>query len=464
MKYHILLKTFLLLILFFAISCKDKKMDEPPRGEQGTATEAMRWIENTMRKEYLWNNEISNSLNYMQEIPKFFTSLLSNKDGNTKNEVPYHYSYIEPVEETKAIKEKSSYGFEFIPYNMNGRMFYRVLYVLPGSPAANPISTQKLNRGDWIKTVTVNGDKHWVKNSEELQSGAGISLEIIRFTHNGTAITGEVHVKDVELGASTMVENNPLLMSKLFYENGQKIGYLVYNFYHEPASKYDEQMKQIFANFKAQGVRKLILDLRYNGGGYVSTLNLQSSLIYAREPNAILCRLVNNRNEAETYTFQSYQEAVDIDELIVLTTELTASASEAIINCLKPYLPVYVIGDRTEGKNVASREFKDDRYPWIMHPIFAFVENKNGQSDYGTRGIMPDKVIEELYDIDNLQFLELGNPQEPLLRAALAHINGGGSARTSDTKTVSKIPNALILTPSFTDQFKNGLIVTSFDN
>ena len=66
---------------------------------------------------------------------------------------------------------------------------------------------------------------------------------------------------------------------------------------------------------------------------------------------------------------------LDLEELYVLTSEYTASASELIINSLKPYQKVIVIGNTTEGKNVAARSIKDPSKTWQINPIFSKVYN-----------------------------------------------------------------------------------------
>ncbi|WP_282457663.1 S41 family peptidase [Chitinophaga sedimenti] len=110
-----------------------------------------------------------------------------------------------------------------------------------------------------------------------------------------------------------------------------------------------------------------------------------------------------------------------MQKFVVITSDHTASASELIINGLRPYMPVIIIGDTTYGKNVGSTTLYregDRRNKWGLQPIITKAFNKNNQSDY-TTGFAPDLVLKE--DIDLKPF---GDITDPLLAAALNKING----------------------------------------
>ena len=125
-------------------------------------------------------------------------------------------------------------------------------------------------------------------------------------------------------------------------------------------------------------------------------------------------------------------EAYNIGSLLsskrvyVLTSSRTASASELIINSLKPYMEVFLIGDVTYGKNVGSISIYDEndaRNTWGLQPIVLRVENSLGFSDYSS-GFVPD-----IENKDNgLYVYPLGDPRENLLAEAIAHITGKTSS------------------------------------
>ena len=135
----------------------------------------------------------------------------------------------------------------------------------------------------------------------------------------------------------------------------------------------------------------------------------------------------------------------NLTRLFVLTSSGTASASELIINGLRPYLPVITVGDTTYGKNVGSitiTDTKNTTNTWGMQPIVVKVTNSVGFSDYSA-GFAPDPAN---YDRDNYFILKpLGDINEPLLSKALNVITNGGKksvqSRPDLTRTEIKRAN-----------------------
>ncbi len=129
----------------------------------------------------------------------------------------------------------------------------------------------------------------------------------------------------------------------------------------------------VFGYFQNEGITELILDLRLNGGGSVLTSAYLASMIYKDANNDIFAELRFNEkhlNENGYYNFDDSLDVYDvsgaktgeetinrlntINQLYVLTSSSTASASEMVINGLKSFIPVKVVGSTTYGKNVGS--------------------------------------------------------------------------------------------------------------
>src|SRR5690606_12002265 len=115
-----------------------------------------------------------------------------------------------------------------------------------------------------------------------------------------------------------------------------------------------------------------------------------NKLFFRREYNALLTQEFTEDYGEEFFKMNFTPEAGNIgntlQNFIILTSTETASASELIINGLKPYMPVYIIGDTTAGKNVGSTtiyEENDLRNKWGMQPIITKAFNSQNQSDYG---------------------------------------------------------------------------------
>jgi C-terminal processing protease CtpA/Prc len=210
-------------------------------------------------------------------------------------------------------------------------------------------------------------------------------------------------------------------------------------------------MQSIFANFKAQGITDLVLDLRFNSGGSESSAQSLASFIgkgidgnktFARRAynSKVEQQIINDPDFGSTFLTTKFQaKASNIGSQLtggrvyVLTSSRTASASELVINALKPFMDVFLIGDVTYGKNVGSISINDDEdatNKWGLQPIVVKVYNSLDQSDYST-GFQPDVL-----DKDNGLFLyPLGDQREALLGQAIGQITGaaiGGRVRTPD--------------------------------
>ena len=169
-----------------------------------------------------------------------------------------------------------------------------------------------------------------------------------------------------------LVTANPVHLKKVF-DNiaGKRVGYLVYNQF---SSSFNDELNDVFADFKAAGVNELVLDLRFNGGGSVLTSSYLASMIYQNAGTMRFINLVFNAKHSDqndNYNFgnklnrydsdgktqgsESINRLSTLNRLYILTSKGTASASELIINGLKPYMSsIKLIGATTYGKNVGS--------------------------------------------------------------------------------------------------------------
>lgn len=416
-----------------------------------------KWIEGVMRDVYLWYYDIpdASTLDFFATPENFFKTLLSKKgQGKADN-----YSYIKLSNaETRSISTESSYGFDYIYYQSktNSKQYFaRVIYVLPDSPA----SEGGLKRGDWISRVNetqLDRDNYGYLLQGEATKFTTALLDTVK----GVNVWTDSEI--INIPASREVEDNPFYVDTVYTIDNHKIGYLMYNsfttsLYDQPEDQdYNNQMRKIFADFKSSNLTNFILDLRYNPGGYLSCAQVLSSLL-APEENLgdVFCSLLyNNKHFAWNDTLNlevSLTGGANINqkEMYVIVSNLTASSSETVINCLQPYMKVTLIGTRTEGKNVASQPFSTELYPsFTLHPIVAFVNNSRGESDF-YEGMKPDYEYDEQNIIDPL--LPLGDTKEYLLKKTLSLIiNGSGGEegeaikrRSSDQLPAKPVYNSL---------------------
>ena len=160
--------------------------------------------------------------------------------------------------------------------------------------------------------------------------------------------------------------------------------------------------------------------------------------------------ILNDKNLGKDYLISNYtNEASNVGNQLssgrvyILTSSRTASASELIINALKPFMEVFLIGDTTYGKNVGSISLFDEKDPknlWGIQPIVVKVFNSQDQSDY-SEGFSPDV----LHPDNSLFLYPLGDEREALLSQAIAQITGTATTARQDRESREPVGHSLDL-------------------
>lgn len=316
-----------------------------------------------------------------------------------------------------------------------------VQYVLPNSDA----SIKNIKRGDIfyaVDGVQLFQDRSNTKKNNYnslLNESESYTLNLADFD-NGNFTPNN---RSVAL-TKTVLSENPVYISKVIESGGHKIGYLMYNGFYP---NYESRLNDAFGQLKSQGITDFVLDLRYNAGGSIATATRLASMItgqftgqvFAKEQwNAKVETYFNANNRANLTNLFTDKinsgatiNGLNLNKIYILTSKNTASASELVINGLKPYINVVQIGDKTTGKNVGSITLYDSptfakkdvnpSHRYAMQPLVLKIVNKVGFGDY-TSGLIPDTVLKE--NIANLGIL--GDANEPLLNTAIDRIVGGG--------------------------------------
>lgn len=449
--YSILFALTGMLVIFSSCS------DDNPKPDPTIDDNVNAWIYKTMENHYLWYDELppKESLDMSASPDNFFHALLSDKDGKVLSQEEGHH-YFSTIEQkkasTKSIDSESSYGFEFAisPRDQNGKYAALVIYTLPNSPA----SEAGLKRGDWI--IGVNSSTPNITDYSVLNKGNAAKFYIAQYdnSQNSFVLTGSV-----DMPASRAVEDTPFLADSVYSYGNKRIGYLMYNHFTSGPNGYDDKtydnrLKEIFADFKSKNVNEFVLDLRYNGGGLVNSARLLASLLAPANALGQTFSFIkyNDKNEKSNYTlpFESASTVsgsnIDLKKLYVIVSNITASSSEAVINCLIPYLTrsnIILIGEQTVGKTVGSVTYgeKED-FNWLIHPIVMSITNADHEADYQD-GFAPDIKAQDL--VMNRALYPLGDIHERMLSIALGEIVGSGlkSTSTAEDKTVEFIYNSL---------------------
>jgi hypothetical protein len=338
----------------------------------------------------------------------------------------------------------------FYTDNTNTSLAFVIAYVLKGSPGEKA----GLKRGDIIlkvddQTIT-NSNYTTILSNQTLKLGLG-DFANDAFVSNGKSVT----VTKVQL------QTNPILADTIIAWSGKKVGYLAYSQF---LTSFDDSLRAIFGRFKSAGVNELVLDFRYNGGGYVVSSDLITNLT-VKDAAARVGKLMNKKVFNAGYTayleknegasafetlFKSEPNNLGtLNRVFVLTAGNTASASELVINNLKPFMEVILIGENTYGKNVGSFSISHPTKKWDygLQPISFLTENANKESNYGTvSGFTPNYILKD----NVLPYKTLGNPGETYLSKALS-IMGYVGYQANSTERSAKYTRTLASKESFSD-------------
>ena len=449
-------KFYLLALILVFSSCKKSDDEDPNIIRIETDLEIIDFIWKGLNQYYYWQESVVNLSDSKKESESeyayflsqnpdpenFFNSLLHPDDNFSW--IVDDYVELENMLQGIDISDGMEFGL-YVECN-DQNIFGFVRYVQKDSDA----ESKGVKRG--MVFSNINGTRLTRDNYRDLLFNNSSSSYTIRFSeisynqNNQCAniIPGQ---EDLTLIKSRIVKN-PIHISKIIENGGQKIGYLMYNQFlgvvESEGKDYNSELNDAFANFLSNGINDLVIDLRYNPGGRISTsINLASMItgqfnnqVFAKErwnsklmnywdensPESLLNRFTNKLGNNQSIF------SLNLDRVFVLTSARTASASELLINGLDPYIDVVHIGDFTVGKNQGSITVYDyindsrDKNPnhmYAMQPIVLKIGNVAGYTDFPD-GLEPDIFIKESLLNPGI----LGDIEEPLLKIAIDQISG----------------------------------------
>lgn len=242
---------------------------------------------------------------------------------------------------------------------------------------------------------------------------AGITNIFVFTKPDGTDI--QISSKKAEFQVNSVLHYDTLNLSS------GKTGYLAFEAFIEPSFA---ELEEAFGFFLQEGVRDMILDLRYNSGGMLDVADSLASYLAGNDnAGSVFVRSVHNdrkTSENRSDLLRSTSLPIDVRKLVVLTTRETASASENIINGMVPYTDVATIGDTTNGKPVGMYAFTDIKKVFVFAPITFQLVNAAGEGDFFD-GIIPVQLVSD--DITR----DFGDRQELMLKAAIEYLETGGT-------------------------------------
>lgn len=293
----------------------------------------------------------------------------------------------------------------------------RVSYAEPNSPAGKA----GIKRSWRIKSINGNNsiatdDASISRITNAIYSSK--SVQIVFGRSSGADTT-------VSLAAITYQEQ-PIYLDTIYNTGGKKTGYFVYNSFLGNEQNIKSRFGSLFSKFKSEGIQEMIVDLRYNGGGYVELQNELANYLVptAGNGNIMLKQSYNDKlsSRYDSTVYYAKKGTLDLDRIFFITTKNSASASELLINSLKPYMDVKLVGRATHGKAVGY-----GGYPvgdWLIFPVSFRSLNKNNEGNY-FNGLEPDATVADGLDKD------WGDITENCLASALNYIGNGSFSRVS---------------------------------
>jgi len=386
---------FLLLLLLAGCGGSSSRSTQGSYSSQDFTLNEKIFVHELFQTEYLWFDRVAPEIDYEN-----YTTPQSLVDA-LKVYPPDRWSFAITAQEYEAYVSQQSGGFGF--GYIEG---FRIYTTLLGSPADG-----KLQRGDTILKINGKPASYEAIHTASQQLGTPARFTIDR---HGTIL-------DISVTPSTY--HYRVTAPKVIAYGGHTVGYLRYDAFSGSSVT---ELENAFTIFKNAAVDRLVIDLRYNGGGDVGVASTLLDNITNAHPGATQFYLdwnENNKNKNSYYTFeeQGMQDGneLNMQQVIFLVTANSASASEAVINALKPYLganSVITIGTPTHGKNVGmeGRSYGNDYYFLINF----YVRNTQGETTPFS-GIPPTCSTAD--DLDHLR----GDPQERMLKTALHYIATG---------------------------------------
>lgn len=353
----------------------------------------------------------------------------------------HSYSFVTTTAGSAAIQtgNNQDYGF-FIKAASVDRVqpidsvYWFVTYVYKAAPSG----VAGVQRGWYISKINgtaIGYDNASVNILNDVFFGTGSSATFTFTKPDGTTT-------DASLTKGSYSANS-VLYTNVFTNGSSKAGYLVFNqFFGTPSVT---ELNAAFTDFASKGINDLIIDLRYNHGGSTATQDALANLIAPSTANGktmytyvfndsltagnfpLLRRKPGFSNVSfapaiNTINYQKSGGITSLSRVFFIVSSETASASELLINNLRPYMDVKLVGDTTYGKPVGF--FPIQIYDYAIYPISFKTVNSVGSAEYYD-GFVPDKLSPDGVNRN------WGDVNEPCLASALRYISTGSFGRTA---------------------------------
>ena len=427
----------------------DPRTQRPYPDTQGRTMDENNWLRSWSNDTYLWYDEIIDRDPGLYDDPLEYFDLMRTtaRTASGARKDRFHFTY--DTEEWIALSESgesAGYGASWTIISRSPPREAAIAYTDPDTPA----SEAGLLRG--ARIVSVNGIDF--VNADDQESVDAINAALYPESAGETHMfefrdVGEQATRTVELTSEIITSTPVQLVGTQTSPAGATVGYMLFNDHIRTAEAALIEAVRTFDSVDG-GIEDLIVDMRYNGGGF---LYIGSELAYmiagqAATSGRVFERLEFNDkhpetnpvtgrpltpipfyNSIETESGTQRLPALDLRRVLILTGPNTCSASETVINGLRGIdIEVILIGDRTCGKPYGF--YATPNCGTSYFTIQFRGVNAKGYGDYGdgfvpTPGATGDEAeVPGCHVADDLTHA-LGDPAEGRLAAALGYRDTG---------------------------------------
>jgi len=360
-----------------------------PTSSQCSLRERQLWAEAQIRENYLFPADLPASLSPdgFDTVQAYIDALTATARAAGKDR---GFTFITSIADENAFNatgQTAAFGIR-LEYDSAARRTYIIDTFETG-----PAFAAGIDRGDEIIAVGTTPTALETVTDLFARGGSGAVSDALGPTTAGVTRTlqlrdrngGTLRTVTITRAVFDIPPLSPRFGSLVFDEGGSKIGYVNLRTFITSA---EAPLRSAFARFRAEGITRVVIDVRYNSGGLVRTAELLGDLLGGNRLGSDVFSFTTFRPSKSasnsTRLFRFATEAVSPTGLAFITTPTSASASELVPNAMLPYLRenLLLVGGNTSGKPVGQiavdRAVCDDRLR-----IVAFAtENANRQGDY----------------------------------------------------------------------------------
>lgn len=439
----------LVIALSCALACGHDNGPDDPVTPQPKVPKENAYLTSVMQDWYYWFDQMPNADAVNLPIKDYFKALLVKQDKWSWMMTGEQYNKLKSNIETSygclvGVKEKENKEYDLY-----------MAYAQPNSPSGKA----GITRG--CQLIKINGqpaDELYRQGGDAFDApfkASSVELTFIDLAGNEVTKT----LSEATFQANSVMKT--AVYTKVDFPDlaeGDKVGYIVYCVFNKVLG---DEIKTAIAKMKSENVTDLILDLRYNSGGDGGLCSdIASLLVPEKAANKILFSFKHSSKKSDqntSYTAKRSGNSLSLKRLFVITGSKTASASELLINCLKPYMQVIQVGKTTRGKPYGMYTFlypekatTANQVEYAFAPICFHCVNARGEGDY-EEGITPDKLaFDDCYH-------DFG-PQELNVAQCLTYIATGAFIPDDNTKAPGQEADMKIIESS--DAFDYGLYIT----